>query len=195
MINIILLVDLDCTTVMFLEELCSRYNKMYGKNLHPDDITEWSLHPFMGDEGIEIFKQPGFFFDLKPYPYAIDVLKNLHQEEFEILIATDCLENLIIQQGKQKWLDKYLPFIPKDNIYFTNQKHLIYADLIVDDAPKYINNFPGYRVIWDKPYNRNNVRADYRIYENDWLEFYWFVNKLKAEKYYDILQFRQIYSN
>lgn len=180
---------------MFLEELCYQYNKLYNKNVQPEDITEWDLEPFMGKEGIEIFKQPNFFATLKPYPYAVETLKNLHQEDFTILIATDHLDNPIIQQGKQEWLNKYLPFIPQENIHYTNQKHLVFADLIVDDSPKYINTFPGYRVIWDKPYNRRNVNADYRIRDNDWIDFYWIVHKLKAEKYDDILQFRKIYNN
>lgn len=150
------------------------YNYLYNKNISPNEITEWDLSKNMGDKGFEIFKQPGFFLNLKPIPDAIEYLSKLMTDGYDILIVT-CPPNGISMMDKKKWCEKYLSFIPKENIIMTCRKDLIKADLIFDDSPTNLESFNGIKVCMNRPYNKNAI-CDYRV--DSWGEFYNLINRL-----------------
>jgi len=61
-----LLIDMDEVICMFLEELCIRYNKEFGASLAPDQLQQYDLTNFVGEEGKLLFQQAGFFDCLQP---------------------------------------------------------------------------------------------------------------------------------
>lgn len=172
-----LLIDMDEVICMFLEELCNRYNKEFGASLAPDQLQQYDLTNFVGEEGKLLFQQAGFFDCLQPFPAAIEVLERLLREGYEIIIATDTKENQAIQADKMAWIKNNLPFFPLEQVFFTREKHLLAADLIFDDSPDVVARFPGIKVIMDRPYNKD--AAGYRIYDNNWQDFYALVEGLR----------------
>lgn len=159
----------------FLERLCLEYNYLNNQNLKPEDIDKWDLAPFIGIEGKNIFKKPGFFINLKPFPYAIETLLELKRDSHDILIVTHP-PNGVTAMEKHQWIEKYLSFIPSENIVLTARKSLIKGDLIFDDAPIHLEGFDGIKVCMNKPYNKDYINCDYRV--NNWLEFYNVVKRL-----------------
>lgn len=173
--NIRLLIDMDECICNFLERLCLEYNYLYNKNLRPEEITSWDLASYIGVHGKEIFKKPGFFINLKPFDNAINILFRLHYEKHDILIVTNP-PNGVTAAEKYAWCKEYLSFIPQENIIMCARKDLIDGDLILDDCPKYLEEFKGISVCMDKLYNQN-ARCDYRV--SNWIEFYNLVKSLE----------------
>lgn len=172
--------DLDEVTVKFLEELCNRYNIRTGNNLKPHQITEWNLTNSIGKENLDIFQSRDFFASLKPFPNAIEEIKSLQDDGFNIIIATNHMFNQEIKLGKLEWIERYLPFIY--DVYFGDKKYELKADLIFDDCPKFLRKFPGIKIANDRPYNKN-VNTDFRIYNNDWKYFGQLVREIGSEKW------------
>ena len=158
-----LIVDLDETVTSFIYELVKRYNNKYNKRKQINSIKEYGLP----DDMKEIFLESGFFINLMPFPYSTIALRNLQNIGCEIIIASDCLGIPYIAYEKLVWIKNNLPFIPIENIMLINKKSLINGDVIIDDAPKYIETFNGTTIIMDREYNKH-VKADYRV--NRWIQ-------------------------
>lgn len=176
----ILLIDMDEVICMFLEELCLRYNKAFGTFLAPDQLRQYDLTDFVGEKGKNLFQQAGFFDKLKPFPFAVKVIEKLLMENYEMIIATDTKDNPSIHADKELWIRENLPFFPREQVFFTRDKHLLDADLIFDDSPEVIEKFPGIKVIMDRPYNKHV--AGHRVYNNNWMDFYALVKTLGNQK-------------
>ena len=164
---------MDEVICKFLDHLCQEYNSLNNTNLKPYQIDSWYLDKFIGQEGKEIFKKSGFFISLKPYENAIEIVELLNKE-YEIIIASKA-QNYVTAIEKYQWIEKYMPFINFNQITLTNHKHLLKADIMIDDCGYYLElfkeNCSGITVCFDKPYNKE-YNFDYRIYNNNWLELY-----------------------
>lgn len=169
-----ILCDLDEVICAFLERLCLEYNYLYNKNLKSEDIESWDLSTYIGIEGKKIFHKPGFFINLKPFSYAVDTLLRLKHDGHDILIVTNP-PNGVTAAEKYEWCNKYLSFIPQENIIMTARKDLIKGDLIFDDCPAYLEKFDGISVCMNRSYNKD-ARCDYRV--SGWLEFYEMIRSL-----------------
>jgi 5'(3')-deoxyribonucleotidase len=161
--------------------LILQYNYKYNKNITMNDITEYSLEPFIGKEGIQIFCESGFFNNLKPFPNAVEVLERLSHKH-EIFIITHPM-NGVCAMDKFTSFNKELSFIPYKNIIMTSRKELINVDLLFDDCPEYLEKCSDkmITVVMDRLYNKN-VDANYRIWRNDWLGFGYLIESLCKPK-------------
>lgn len=79
-------------------------------------------------------------------------------------------------RDKTIWMERNLPFLVEENFVLSPVK--LFGDVIFDDAPHYIDDFPGCKIINDRPYNKH-TKADYRIYNNDFNKFYKIIHKIK----------------
>lgn len=177
MIPIKLLIDMGEVICDFLGELCRRYNQLKGTVLHPGQVKQYDLTSFVGEEGKNLFLCPGFFSELKAFPLAIEALERLHHEGHHLIIATDAKGNSDVANDKQNWVRQHIPFLPRPNFIISSEKHLLDADLLFDDSPAILNRFAGIKVVMDRPYNRQV--SGYRIFDNDWLQFYALVKRLE----------------
>ncbi len=159
-----ILFDMDETIVQFLDELLIRHRNLYSSDITTNDITNWNL-PL---EFKNIFMAPCFFNELKPFPGAIELIKELsNTNKFEIYIITDAGGELEIISGKYFWLKKYMPFINlHENVIIAKSKYLIKADILIDDNPCVLEKFPNTVITIDRPYNRH-IKTGLRVYNND----------------------------
>ena len=166
---------MDETILDMVNPMLKQYNTKYGTNLKMKDIYEYELskYPYLPD----IYRQPGFFLKLIPYPNAVEVITQLHEDGYFVLIASNAMCDGNIAAEKYLWLEKYLPFLLPNNVALMAPKHLIKGDVIFDDAPHYIETFSGTTIVMDRPYNQE-VEANYRIYNNNWLKFYEIIKNL-----------------
>ena len=164
----------------FLGQLCQKFNETYNANLKPDHILEYDLTSFIGEEGKKIFITRGFFKTLRPFPHAVKVINRLQEEGCQIIIASDSKSSQVVEEDKLYWVRKHLPFYPTQKVIFTTEKNLLSGDLIFDDSPDVISKFSGTKVAMDRPYNRHV--GDYRIYNNNWRDFYKLVTRIRTNE-------------
>lgn len=168
--------DMDEVITQFLKKLLVIYNERYEMNLTTNDILTWDFE----EEFHQIFREKGFFEDLEPYPKAIETIKELKEEGFDIIIATDAAGEPGIAYSKLKWLGEHMPFIDRQKqVIITGSKHLINAEMIIDDSPFHLENFSAIKIAIDRPYNRRIQKNCFRIYNNDFYEIYKLIRTLR----------------
>ena len=143
-----LLVDVDDVVCVssFLDEL----NKFWNTNYKLDDFSSFIIDDVMGSNENKLkfysaIKNTNIYKNAVIIDGAIETLKTL-SETYEIFIVSDCrvfpIEdyNGIFYKYKFDFLIKVLPFINPKNFIFTGAKHLLVADVMIDDNP---NNLTG----------------------------------------------------
>lgn len=174
---------MDEVIFKFLEEICDKYNYYIAglngtKKAKPCDFKRWDLADVIGDNYWLFQDDASFFEDLELFDGAVDTLKRLQDDGFTIYIATNAMGNPKIATGKLISIKENLPFIDVNNVFITGKKWEIKGDLLFDDCPEYLNNFEGFTVCNDREYNKD-VQCSYRIYDNNWDEFYELCHKIR----------------
>lgn len=134
----------------------------------------------IGQEGKQLFCKQGFFNNLKPYPYTIEVVEKINKEH-DVHILTKP-QNAITMVDKWCWLEKHMPFIKFEQVTMTSHKYNFIADIMIDDYNVYLEKFKqncgGITIIMDKLYNRNYNGVDFRV--NNFIEIKKIINKLSG---------------
>lgn len=154
------IIDMDETICDLLGPAIQIYNERLGKDLKREDIKVYGMDDYSYLH--QIYKEPGFFLNLKPFSDAIIVIDAMIIFGHDVIIASDpqCMGSIASQ--KYEWLKNYLPMLPEQNIMLGSRKDILRGDMIFDDAPKYLTNFEGITVAMDRPYNRD-IEVDYRV--------------------------------
>lgn len=153
-------VDFDNTIFPTLEAVIELYNDRYGKQISFDAINTYSLYDCfdtnVANKIIDIFCERELYDNLRPYPGATHALKTLSEYGHTILIltATDA-DNL---KWKEALIQRYFPFILKDNIIRVHNKKLIKTDVLIDDCLDQLTNSMCERVCFDQLYNKNSIK-------------------------------------
>ena len=170
--------DLDEVICKLLNKLCRIYNYKYDKNLKPNDIKTYSLSQYIGEKGIEILKQPGFFRMLEPIEGSIETIEKLVNNGNEVFIISSPMNEYSVYE-KYKWIQENLPFFDIKNLILIGNKGDLLSringknSILFDDCPAYLREFNGIRIVMDRAYNRElvvGVDCDYRV--SNWDEFY-----------------------
>lgn len=171
-----ILIDMDSILADLLDPWLSTWNKEHsGQGLTVADVHSFDLHkclsyPHENSLSIyEIITRPGFFEKLQPLPGAIaSVEKLMLNNECYIASTADTSHSYM---EKIKWLKKYLPAFTKKQIFLTGAKHMIQADVLIDDSPAnataYRNAWPDSQILTIKyPYNAECKAYDLKA--NNW---------------------------
>ena len=177
--------DLDEVICKLLDKLCRIYNYKYDKNLKPNDIKTYSLSQYIGEKGIEILKQPGFFRMLEPIEGSIETIEKLVNNGNEVFIISSPMNEYSVFE-KYLWVLTHLPFFDVRNLILIGNKGDLLSRLddensiLFDDCPEYVSKFNGMSVVMDRAYNKElivGVDCDYRV--SGWNEFYEIVKMVK----------------
>src|SRR6478609_6148401 len=164
------LIDMDDVMADASERFFEWYERDFGVRYTKADIHGGRLYDIIPPEHIQTVKsythQPGFFKDLPVIENAketIEILNNLH----EIYIVSAAMEFKHSFLDKYEWLDKHFPFIPWKRRVFCGDKHIIKADILIDDHDFNLSVFTGRPIVFTAPHNIN-----YTEYErmNGWHE-------------------------
>jgi 5'(3')-deoxyribonucleotidase len=163
--NIRIGVDLDNVLNNLNTEWINTYNKLNDDSLTIEDIKSWDFHKYTknGNE-IYTYLNNDLFAKLKPLPYSIEATKHI-MKCHELYVVTASYPNTI--EVKMNWLQEYFPHISYDNVIICQRKDLVNVDLLIDDSPENILNFPKDVIVMDYAWNRD-VNKGTRL--KDWYE-------------------------
>ena len=169
----VILIDMDNVVADLYTKWLAVYNKEYDDNLRSEEIVSWNIETYARKcspkEFHTIVERAEFFADLEVFPHAIEVTQRLQQAGHDLYFVTATpYENPTGGYDKCNWVDKYFPHIGKAHVIQAHHKHMIKGDVLFDDGPVNLVNFPGIKVAMDFPHNKN-VSVNYRA--KNWLEF------------------------
>lgn len=155
-------IDFDSTLFPTVECVLEVYNRHRNSNLELSQITEYDLHDNfqedVADELIKLFMEKEVYSSLRPYKGAVRAIKTLIEQGHEIYIATS--SDVRNMEWKEELLQKYFPFVPKNNLIRIHNKALLNVDVLVEDNLDTLKSTFVDRVCFDQMWNRNED-ADY----------------------------------
>ena len=169
-----ILVDMDDTIEMLIEELVKRTNRKYHQNVAAEDVKDWSIAPaFDGltkQQILDTADEPDFWRSVKPVPGAAEALKHFMDEGHEVYIVT-ATEMRHVKDKMQDLLFRCFPFLSWKQVIITGNKQLIRGDVLIDDG---IHNLEGgdyKKILFSAPYNRHyDAEANGMIRVSGWDE-------------------------
>ncbi len=176
------LIDLDGIVADLLSHLIEVHNTEQDDTLSVDKITTWEIahHCREGTGGkmFQLFAREGLYRGLRPIPGAIRAVTDLNRF-CDVHIVTAAMHPCNLGE-KLEWVHEHFPFIRKRQVIFAHDKHLIAADVLIDDKPETAKLMkraqPGCFVASiEYPYNAGDasfdlLAKDYRKPETAWEE-------------------------
>lgn len=158
------LVDMDEVLNDLVPTILAKYNEKYNDNIEISDITNYHLHKFLKPECTNIFKEfvdDDLILSLNVKPYAIEVLEQLNKDN-QIYFVT--AGHPATAKARDKWLQKTFPFYRGNQLVLCRDKHIIKADLMIDDCPNNIIAAQcSHKFLLDMPWNRATNLHKYGI--------------------------------
>ena len=183
----VLLIDVD--EVITFSDILDAINEFMNTDYSIDDFNTYFIdrEVIPQDKILEYNKylvSRGFYKKPKVLPNAVEVIKDLN-EIYDVYICSSCI-NLIdvnssgaIFKDKFDFLVKLLPFINPKHFIFTSSKHLIKADIIIDDLIDNLKNDIELKILFPSYHNKETsneeldkfgiIRAGYD-WQNGWEE-------------------------
>ena len=169
-----ILVDMDDTIELLLQEWIGSVNRKYGRSASCDDVTDWNLaaiYPGLTWEQVySVPLEPGFWGRVEPIPGAAEGLKKLMEKGHDVMIVTATYYESVPEKMRDL-LFKYFPFLSWDQVIITSRKQLIRGDVLIDDG---IHNLEGgdyAKILVTAPHNRHyDAEANGMIRADNWDE-------------------------
>ena len=164
---LIINLDVDSTIRNTPQAICDVYRNNFDptSTLEPKDIFSWnlkkvfplitSIKDFFMDYSVDLF------FNARPYDRAIEVVQRLYEENI-INVVTDQPE----EKERLTELWSRMHGIPYYEFHCTPHKHLVKADVMIDDKPTVINTYKerhpdSTTILINQPYN--NGEGDFQV--------------------------------
>lgn len=179
-------IDFDETLFPTLNKVVEAYNMRHDVGIELSQITTYNLHdslpPEVADELLELFVDKSVYDCLQPYKGAVRAIKTLIEQGHEIYIATSTdVRNM---EWKEELLQKYFPFIPKNNLIRIHNKALLNVDVLVEDKMDNLTQTFADRVCFNQPWNidegKDYAYSIYRIH--NWGEIINVINTIERKE-------------
>lgn len=176
-----IIVDLDEILVDLKNPWLAIYNEKYNDNLTIAKATDFDLANVVkkecGEKVNELLTYD-LFRNCKPVPGSIDAVSLLSAKHNVHIVSAHHAPIPTSAVAKIEWCYEYLPFINKRKITLTHQKHLIRADIIIDDKYQTVAECDAFMAAATIAYPWNQAGAmyydlyakDYRNTEKCWSE-------------------------
>lgn len=152
-----ILVDMDDVLENLVECWVNFLSIKHGLNVTENDITNWKIanfFPTLSEEEIfEPLNNPDFWLSLSAMQNAPDVIKQLIDEGHKVKIVTASHANSVAP----KWacIKKLYPYFKWEDVIIASDKSIIKGSVMIDDGTHNLEDFPGVRVLFDRPHNHN----------------------------------------
>lgn len=163
-------VDVDGVIADLHPEWLRIFREETGFDIPPGDLGQWDFPEQFGlneeqkDHLFDILRRPKLYSTVEPIPGAVEAINRLKEDGWTIYYVTSCINGTMVDE-KVWWLREH-GFIPEskwDNtnipheMIVTSSKHLISADVMIDDRPWNLLDFPSVAILYDQPYNKEAV--------------------------------------
>jgi 5'(3')-deoxyribonucleotidase len=169
--NLRIICDIDNILADTLPHWLSAIARKYGVYAEINDINQYDLtqcYPLdklSRSSVFEFLQQPGFTTGIPPMPGAVAVINQLIEDGHEVYLvtartgATHIIETFA-------WVKNHLPSFDLARLVFMKDKHLIQADILIDDNPETLLKFfqsnpAGQLYSIEYPYNSVLNNVDY----------------------------------
>lgn len=162
----IILVDVDgpCADIVqgFLNEVYTVTGRVYTRA----DVTTWEVTEALAlreAEAKAVWRKvsaPGWCQSLRPDPSAIVAIRELAKKHEIVFVTSPMKTSPTWCYDRALWLHRNFGTFP---IVFTEQKHLVRGDLLIDDKPSTVRQFLAAgrgAVLFDAPWNREDRHLD-----------------------------------
>jgi len=144
-------VDMDGVLAQFTKAVIKQVNNITGSNNTINDVINksdyrlehvWNLSVEEWWECID--RNPKFWLDIEPFPWALDLINDLQQWCDDLIILTAPSQNPLCAAHKIQWCYNHLGVHIKD-IIIARRKYLLANphSLLVDDAKHNVDGFRG----------------------------------------------------
>ena len=151
----IIAIDFDSTLFPTMERVLDTYNKRHSTEIQLSQITTYSLHESLpsdiADELIDMFVEKDIYDGIMPYSGAIRTVKYLIDQGHEIVVAT--ASDIKNMWWKEELLQKYFPFIPKNNLIRIHNKSMLNIDVLIEDNLNNLKSSLAERICFNQPWN------------------------------------------
>jgi 5'(3')-deoxyribonucleotidase/uncharacterized protein with PQ loop repeat len=163
-------VDMDEVIADAFPKHLSRYNEVTGSKLTKEMVAQGGLRASIPEDKWEIFQaiahEKGFFADLAVVEGSQAALAELSQQH-DIFIASAAMDVPYSFDDKFDWLEKHFPLVPPSHIVFCGDKHILNADVLIDDRSRHFKQFQGMGILFTAPHN---ARENAPLRANNWKE-------------------------
>ncbi len=167
-----IIIDMDDVLADASSKILSIFNQINKKNLEPSFFANKSFYDYVDSPNfkpyINYIYEPGFFSDLKVFPNAQEVVKEL-AEKHEVFVVSAATEFPNSLKEKYDWIKEHFPFISWRNFVLCGDKSIIKGDIMIDDHDKNLKTFKGEKILFDALHNK--LVNDY-LRLNNWLEIH-----------------------
>jgi 5'(3')-deoxyribonucleotidase/uncharacterized protein with PQ loop repeat len=163
-------VDMDEVIADSFSKHLRHYNEQTGESLTHEIVKQNGLKPMIPDQHKETYNRvpfaDNFFGDLGVIDGSRDALEKLSQHH-DVFITSAAMDVPTSFDAKYKWLEQHFPFIPPSRIVFCGDKHIINADVLIDDRSRHFKKFRGIGILFTAPHNAKEAAP---LRANDWSE-------------------------
>ena len=172
-----IIVDVDDVVVNLMEYCVRKFNKETGLWLKKDQIRSWDIASYTDPEKARIFyeyfKDPLIYNAIGPIEGALNSINILRENGHRIVFCT--VNNY--DNCKANWLFRHEFMEDIKDFAVVHDKNLIRGDIILDDAPHFIQNSVfKYPVVFTQPWNED---INFKNRVNNWKEFLKLVEELQ----------------
>lgn len=110
-----IVVDLDGTVVnTYGQKFCNIASEVVGQRIKPSDLTDYNftkVTPLKVENLVDIFAREGFYKHLRPLPGAVEALRQLHSNGYELHFMTVRPSNDAVRSETLQWFVRHgVPF-------------------------------------------------------------------------------------
>lgn len=176
-----ILVDLDDVLMSLMPYWCKWLNKYSKYKVKEKDIKQWDItshYPDLTKDQIyaPLFNKE-FWKTTRPIKSSIKYVNQLIKDGHEVYICT-ATHYASLKDKLENGLLRYFNCFNYKNIITNYNKHLMKADILIDDYPENLKDFEGIRILFNKSYNKNSHESYFDVRCDSWKEIYNYINQI-----------------
>lgn len=180
-----MIIGIDFDNILFptTEVVIDAYNVRHHTDISLYDINTYSFYDCLSkqvaDEIISYFNEKWLYNSLWPISKSRQVVQKLINKGHQVFIATATdAKNLV---WKEELLERFFPFIPKENVIKIHKKELLKFDVLIDDCLEHLVKSSGEKICFSYPWNQkmNPIDKFHRV--KSWEEIINIINQIERK--------------
>lgn len=152
-----ILFDADDTVENLCDCWIAMLNERYGTSVTLEDVRDWDItlaFPTLTKEQVfGVLHDDELWRRITPIPGSVEVLQKLHQEGHQLYMVT--ASGYRTCKTKAERLLELFPFLDWEHIIITSHKQMVRGDILIDDGPHNLVGGEYFKILFDRPHNRN----------------------------------------